>query len=401
MARGIVIGGRRIKLRFFVILIIALLAISYLNKLSSKPPLYDVAQYGKIITWDKCQGIIVRNEKSYFSPAYGKVDFHISDGEFVTKDDLVAILYKENYNKAMMEDLYKIKEKISDYQSKNLVQDLMNEDYDKVQRDIKEVLRTIQYRSLDGVISEMGRHESQLKELLNKRKDILDKRELSNNYLDNLLEQERDMEEILEEWKVDIISPETGLISFKLDGLEAQLTPGAIDLLTPEQYLSIFEHQAPEYSNSEAMAGFPLYKIVIPDRWHIISYIPNQSVQYNQNDMVEIRLPGFAEDTIVGKVQKVEQLDDSRLIILEMAEGIENILGARNIHIEIGTATEGLMVPNDVVVEKKGKTGVTVLRDGKTQYIEVQVQARNKEWAIISKIKETDSLGPNDKILMR
>ena len=149
------------------------------------------------------------------------------------------------------------------------------------------------------------------------------------------------------------------------------------------------------------MAGFPLYKIVIPDRWHIISYIPNQSVQYNQNDMVEIRLPGFTEDTIVGKVQKVEQLDDSRLIILEMAEGIENILGARNIHIEIGTATEGLMVPNDVVVEKKGKTGVTVLRDGKTQYIEVQVQARNKEWAIISKIKETDSLGPNDKILMR
>ena len=43
------------------------------------------------------------------------------------------------------------------------------------------------------------------------------------------------MEEILEEWKVDIISPETGLVSFKLDGLEDQLNPDVIDLLTPER----------------------------------------------------------------------------------------------------------------------------------------------------------------------
>ena len=56
----------------------------------------------------------------------------------VEKDDLVAILYKENYNKTMMEDLYKIKQKIADYQNKNLVQDLMDEDYDKVQKDIQE-----------------------------------------------------------------------------------------------------------------------------------------------------------------------------------------------------------------------------------------------------------------------
>ena len=400
MARGIVIGGRRVKLRFFVFLVITLIAVYFIIKITSKPPLYDVAQYGEIMIWDKCKGIIVREEKSYFSPNYGKVDFHISDGEMVEKDDLVAILYKENYNKTMMEDLYKIKQKIADYQNKNLVQDLMDEDYDKVQKDIQGVLRAIQYMSLDGAISEMGRYEYQLKELLNKRKDILDKRELSNNYLDHLLKQERDMEEILEEWKVDIISPETGLVSFKLDGLEDQLNPDVIDLLTPEQYLSIIEHQAPEYTNSEAMAGVPLFKVVISDRWYIISFISNQNVQYKQNDSVEIRLPGFTEDSLIGRVYMVEHLADSTLIILEMTEGIENILGIRNLHVEIGTATQGLMVPSNAIVEKKGKTGVNILLNGKVQYIEVHVQAKNKEWAIISKIKETDALGPNDKILM-
>ena len=58
------------------------------------------------------------------------------------------------------------------------------------------------------------------------------------------------------------------------------------------------------------------------------------------------------------------------------------------------------MVPSNAIVEKKGKTGVNILLNGKVQYIEVHVQAKNKEWAIISKIKETDALGPNDKILM-
>ena len=53
MARGIVIGGRRVKLRFFVFLVITLIAVYFIIKITSKPPLYDVAQYGEIMIWDK------------------------------------------------------------------------------------------------------------------------------------------------------------------------------------------------------------------------------------------------------------------------------------------------------------------------------------------------------------
>ena len=38
-------------------------------------------------------------------------------------------------------------------------------------------------------------------------------------------------------------------------------------------------------------------------------------------------MPGF-EDSLIGRVYRVEHLADSTLIILEMTEGIENILGS-------------------------------------------------------------------------
>ncbi|HZJ56894.1 MAG TPA: HlyD family efflux transporter periplasmic adaptor subunit [Clostridia bacterium] len=400
MTRGIIIGNRRMKLRFLVFLIITLLGLSYLISLTLKRPLYDVIQYGEITTWDKCQGIIVRDEKPYFAPAYGKVDFCISDGEMVEENDPIAILFKDNYNKMIMEDLYKIRQKISDYQNKNLIQDLIDTDYDRVQEDIEEILHAIQYGSVSGAISEMGRHEYQLKGLLSERKAILDKRELSNNYLDHLLTQENDMKEILDEWRVDIISPETGFISFKLDGLETQLTPGTVDLLTLEGYMSFLEHQVPDYNNNEIIAGVPLFKVVIPDKWYIISLIPNKNVLYERNDSVKITLPGSADHELMGKVYKTEYLADSVLIALEMTDDVVDILGARNVHLEIGTQIKGLMIPNKAIVKKRDKTGINVLRDGKIQYLEIQVQATDGERSIISRMNETDILDLNDKILV-
>lgn len=401
MARGIVIGGRRIRFRFFIFLALALALTIHIARLSSKPPIFETIQYGEITSWHQCPALVIRQEKGYTAPDYGKVDFFVSKGQMVEKDTLLAMLYKDSYNQELVDRLYKTKHKIAEYQNKNIVQEIKDGDFEKIQEDIYETVNTMQYSIQDGFFRDMDRHEKQLRGLLSRRKEMLDKGDSTDNYLEQLYEEERDIETNLEEWKVEIISPESGLISFDLDGLEGILSPKDIDYITPEQYLSFNEHDASDYKETMSPMDAPLYKIVDSDRWYIASLIPNQDVYYEQGNPVKINIMGLSHGAIDGRVYRADFLKDDTFLILEMAEGVDQVLEIRNTPVEIGTITQGLMVPRTAIRDKKGKKGVEVEQNGEIQYVEVKIKAMDEEWAIIEAERDTDILEPNTRVIVK
>ena len=400
MAKGIIIAGRRVRLRFFFFIAITLTFILFVSKLSLKQPLYDIIQYGEITSWNECAGLVIRQEKTYTAPDYGKVDFFVSKGQIVEKDALLAVLYRDNFDQGLIDDLYETKQKISDYQNKNLVQEIMDSDFEKIHDNISQIMRTMQYSVHDGVVQGMAEYENQLRGLLSRRKEMLDKEDFTNSYLEQLYEQEKDIEDKLDEWKVEIAAPETGMISFELDGLEDLLTLNEIDYLNAEQYLSFKEHETVDSNNENSVLDAPLFKIVSPDRWYIASLIPHRNIFYEQGDSVSVKLLGLSEDIIESRIYKVDSLKDSTLVILEMTEGIESVLEARNIHIEIGTVTHGLMVPKSAIINRKDEAGVKVVHNGDIEYVKVKVRAMDDKWAVVEKENDADILELNDSILV-
>ena len=401
MAKGIIIAGRRVRFRFFIFLAMIIVFLIYLIKLMLSPPLYDIVKHGEITSWEQCEGLVIRQEKAYTAPEFGEVEFFVTKGQLVNKDELLAVVYKDGYDDKLMDSLYNTKQKIWDYQNKNLVQEIMDSDFDKIEEDIDSIVYTMQYSIQKDEFHHMEKYENQLRGLLDRKKEILDKKESASKYLEQLYRQEEDIENKLKEWKVEITAPESGIISFELDGLENIITPKDIDYFTAEQYLTFIDYEPLELDKENTHVDVPLYKIVVPDKWYIVSLIPHKNIFYEQGDTLSLKIPGLSEEIISATVYKVDFLKDSTLVILEMIENIESVIEARNIHIEIGISAEGLMVPTEAITNKDNRTGVRVERNGDINFVEVKVKAVDDEWAIIEKINDYDALELNDSVIIK
>ena len=373
----------------------------YVVTLVINPPLYDTVKYGEITTWDHGQGLVIRQERAYpTSEYYGKVDFFVSKGQEVKEDELLAIVYKEGYDSKLIVELYNIKQKIWDYQNKNLVQEIMDNDFEKIENNINTILYTIQYNIQKDEIHSMGIYENQLRGLLDRKKEILDKKDSTSKYLEQLYSQEKEIENKLEEWKIEIKAPESGFISFELDGLENIISPKDIDYLTVEQFLSLRDHKPLVLDTENHLLEIPLFKIVSSNKWYIVSLIPHKNIFYEQGDTLSLKLLGLSEEIINAQVYKVDYIDDSTLVVLEMVDSIESVLEVRNIHIEIGIKAEGLMIPREAIIYKNNKTGVKIDHNGDIKYIEVKVKALDDDWAIIEKAKDNDIIEVNDIVII-
>lgn len=401
MANGLVIAGRRVKLRFFLFLAIAMSIILYICRPLFQQPSFYTIQYGEITSWNECNGIVIRQEKAYDTSDYGKVDFYVASGDLVEKDSLLAILYKDSYDRGLVDDLYKIKSKISDYQNKNLVQDIIDADFEKIQDNIIETMYTIQENISNGVAKNMPKLENQLRGLLSRRKEILDKEDYTNSYLEQLYEQEKDIEAKLAEWKVEIHAPESGIISFKPDGLEELLTPFKIEFLNSEQFQSLKDHEGLK-SNHEGNSAMdiPLFKIVVPDSWYIAALIPNSEVYYKKGDYVRVNLLGISESIVEAEVHRVDTAKDSIFIILEMNQALEDVLETRNIRIEIGTTTYGLVVPRNAIIDRKGEIGVKVDNSGDVEFKRIRILAMDDKWVVIESLDKDGNIKLNDRVIV-
>lgn len=401
MARRITIAGRRIRFRFFVFLAIFFAFAFFGIKLAFKPPLYDIIQYGELNAWNEYPGIVIRDEEVYTAPDYGKVDFFVSKGQMVDKDTLLAVLYKDNYNQELVEQLYKTKQRIWDYQNRNMVQEMMDSDYETIQENIVEVMRNMQYSIHAYAAQDMENYENQLRRLLHRKKEIFHRMDSTSNYLEQLYQEEDEIESKLDEWKVEIVAPKSGIISFEIDGLEKILTPNDIDYLTRDQYLSFSEHEAPVSHDENSEIGLPLYKLVESDKWYLVSLIPHKKVYYEQGDRLNLKLLGLSENPISSTVYRVDFSEDSTLVILEITDGIETVIESRKIYVEIETRAQGLMVPRGAIINQKDSIGVKVIANGDIQFVRVKVKAMDDDWAIIDKINDMDNLEVNDRILIQ
>ena len=401
MARRITIAGRRIRFRFFVFLAIFFAFAFFGIKLAFKPPLYDIIQYGELNAWNEYPGIVIRDEEVYTAPDYGKVDFFVSKGQMVDKDTLLAVLYKDNYNQELVEQLYKTKQRIWDYQNRNMVQEMMDSDYETIQENIVEVMRNMQYSIHAYAAQDMENYENQLRLLLHRKKEIFHRMDSTSNYLEQLYQEEDEIESKLDEWKVEIVAPKSGIISFEIDGLEKILTPNDIDYLTRDQYLSFSEHEAPVSHDENSEIGLPLYKLVESDKWYLVSLIPHKKVYYEQGDRLNLKLLGLSENPISSTVYRVDFSEDSTLVILEITDGIETVIESRKIYVEIETRAQGLMVPRGAIINQKDSIGVKVIANGDIQFVRVKVKAMDDDWAIIDKINDMDNLEVNDRILIQ
>ena len=199
------------------------------------------------------------------------------------------------------------------------------------------------------------------------------------SYLNQLIEERKNYESELNSGAEYVKAPMSGIVSYKVDGLEDVLTPENFSALSKE-YLESLNLQTGKIVATSEESG----KIINNFYCYIATISSsNEAKQATVGQNVKIRLT--QRSTVPAEITNVvKQEDDDVLIILEVKKGIEELINYRKISFDlIWWSASGLKVPNQAIVKVDDKNYVVRNRAGYLSKLLVNVTRQGDRYSIV------------------
>lgn len=240
-------------------------------------------------------------------------------------------------------------------------------------------------------ISKIEEYQKQINNLITKKAKISGESSAAGSYLKQLYTQRAKLEEQLNSGAEYIKAPISGIVSYKVDGLEESLTPNNFSTLNKE-FLESLKLKTGQLIATNDEKG----KIVDSSKCYIATITDSEESKRAQiDDNVRIRLS--SNKIIEARIEYVSQEnEDETLIILEISKQIGELSNYRKISYDlIWWSSTGLKVPNQAIVEEDGLNYVVRNRAGYLSKILVKVTRKNDKYSIVSSYdnQELEKLG--------
>ena len=344
--------------------------------------------------------LLVKQPTDIFTVEEGKLYSEESDIGYVIRDEVVV---RGNQYKNGMEQIKNEGEKVAKnedifrYYSKN--EESLVTQIAELDTKIQEALKSQEVRYLSDVkiledqidqqmdninkmtdISKITECEKQINQLITKKAKIVGEKSPSGSYLKELNDQRAKLEQELNNGSETITAPKSGILSYRVDGLEDKLTVDNFSSLS-EEFLENLNLKTGKLIATSDECG----KIVDNFTAYIATISTSeQSKQAKIGDKVKIRLSNSKE--IDAEISYISQENEEKtLLVLKISNEIEELCNYRKISFDlIWWSYTGLKVPNQSIVEQDGLKYVVRNRAGYLSKILVKVEKQNDKYSIIT-----------------
>ncbi len=375
---------RNIKIikRIIVILVIALLVyFAYIVvKLVKNPTDTFLIEDGKLYDEESATGYVIRKETVIQGNNYKNGMLQIkSEGEKVAKDEPIFRYYSNNE-----ENLQK---KIEDLDIK--IQEAMENQKDLYSSDMKLLEKQIEQELNEVIgiydIKKITETKKDISSNITKKAKIAGERSPAGSYIKQLIEERSTYENQLNSGAEYINAPESGIVSYRVDGLENVLTEESFNTLNTK-FLEDLNLRTGEVVASSNESG----KII--DNFNCYIAVPlssEEAMQKKIGDSVKIRLSNNKE--ISANVEYIVEEGEQRLIIFKIQNSVEELCNYRKISIDvIWWSYSGLKVPNSSIIEENNLKYIVRTRAGYLDKILVKVLKQNSTYSIISRYENSE-----------
>lgn len=338
---------------FIMFLFITIYILGYFFVFLSKPVIAtEVVEYGYINDVEIFNGIIVRDEYVEKTSIDGFVDYVHSENDMVKKNALICNIKQNDEVEILIENIDEINEEILELQKKRGENSIFSQDIKEINNSITETVNSYTYKFNDNDFSLIYDLRNYLDNEIQKRTNIwsFENVDAISSLEQSKLNNETQLSEISEK----IYSKESGILTFKVDGLE--------EILTPDSLLDISEEQTimnakPENAtkNVSIDAGEDVFKIVKSNTWYVASYLPKEfSENLAVGDYVYLKIYDDSyESTTQFTIVDIDHLYENSYVVFKSEKNILNYLHLRNIQFSIEkNALKGLKIPNSAIIEK-------------------------------------------------
>lgn len=404
--------GKRINIKLitaFIIAIIFVICIIYnIISLFLNPTDTFMIENGEISSTEQATGYIIREEKLFQGENYKNGIYQIkNEGERVAKGDPIFRYYTNNEEELVkkISDLdLQIQDALEQNQNNIYSSDIVAID-NKIEENLKQVSKI---NNIEKILD----YNKQISSLLTKKAKLTGELSPFGSYIKELISKRSEYEEKLNSGSEYINATISGVVSYRVDGLEETLTTESIEEIT-EQTLKGLNLKTGQTVPSSNERG----KIVNNYYCYIATVLDSEEVEEAKVGN-NIKLQLSTGDKVKANIYNIsEQESGKKLVIFKIEECVEKLINYRKISIEIiWWSANGLKVPNSSIIQEEEKNYIVRKRIGYTDNILVKVLKVSKNYSIIEnyttselkelgysteEIKNMKSITLYDEILLR
>lgn len=371
---------------FAVVLILALVfiyAVYLVAKLVQNPTNTFMVTNGKISQEESDIGYIIREETVVKGQNYknGMVKIK-NEGEKVAKGDSVFRYYSSGEEE--------LKNKIAELDVE--IQSLMQNEKSSFPSDVKLLESQIE-KELDSIYGvnnaqKIQEYKKNINSYITKKAKISSP---SNSRLKELLSQREEYENRLTSDSENVNAPESGIVSYRVDGLESVLTTENFTKFN-KSFLQDLKLKTGQTVASNEEVG----KIINNYQCYIVfNSNTNEAKNSKVGDTIKIRVQN--SDTLKASVENIIDEDDKpKTITVKITNDVEKLIAYRKISFDIiWWDAEGFRIPNEAIKEENGLSYVVRNRNGYYNKMLVKILKQNDEYCIVRQYKteELEELG--------
>ena len=299
-----------------------------------------------------------------------------AEGEKVAVNEAVFRYYTKNEET--------LKEKIAELDTK--IQEAMANETGLFTSDMKSLETQIDQKLLEissiNDTTKLEEYKKEINEMITKKANIAGELSPQGSYLKKLIEERKNYENELNSGAEYVNSTKSGVVSYKVDGLENVLKPTeeCFSTLT-KKYLENLDLKTGKIVPTSEESG----KIIDNTYCYIATVSSTEGAKNAKvGDSVRARLPSGSE--VSGEIKYIlqDENDDDRVLILKIEKGVEELISYRKISFDLIWWSEtGLKVPNQAIVKENDLAYVVRNRAGYLNKLLVKVKREGEKYSIV------------------
>lgn len=364
------------KIILYILLIVIIIYIAYIIYLLIRQPtdIFTIEE-GKLYQEETDIGYVIRSEIVVKGENYKNGILQIkSEGERAAKDENIFRYYSSNEEN--------LKQKIEDLDVK--IQEVMVNDNSLYQPADMKLLEDQIDEKMENInkitdVSTLTEYKKEINNFIMKKAQIAGDKSPKGSYLNQLIEERKGYESQLNSGAEYVTAPVSGIVSYKVDGLEEVLTPENFSSLNKE-YLESLNLQTGKIVATNEECG----KIIDNFTCYIATISSSEEAKKAEiGQKVKLRLSNNAE--ITAEITNiVNENEEDILIILKIEKQIEELINYRKISFDlIWWDDSGLKVPNQAIATDGELNYVVRNRAGYLSKILVKVVTKGEKYSIV------------------
>lgn len=372
------INVKKINKKKIVLYVLAMVIVIYLfytiYLLIKQPTNIFTVEEGKLYQEETSIGYVIRSEKVVKGENYKNGMEQIkSEGERAAVNENIFRYYSTNEEN--------LKQKIAELDVK--VQEVMENDENLLTADMKllenQIDTKIENISKVNDVAKLTEYKKEIDKLVAKKAKIAGEASPQGSYLRQLIEERKNYESQLNSGAEYVKAPISGLVSYRVDGLEEILTPDNFGTLSKE-YLESLDLKTGKIVATSEECG----KVIDNFTCYIATITTSEEAKNAEiGDSVKVRLSNNEE--VTAEISNIIKEDDGDIIIiLKLDKQVEELTNYRKITFDlIWWSASGLKVPNQAIVEVDGLNYVVRNRAGYLNKILVKVKKKGEKYSVV------------------